>query len=112
MSSLPEQIMPNLAALSCEHLETFLVLPGKQVEPARPLFIGFERFGYSHLYARRAPDPEHTDFSTAELQDLRNFYMKYHEYTLGTGELMHGMWIPCFKYKGEPLIELIQQVLR
>jgi len=49
---------------------------------------------YDHLYARHSPDPEYAHLSPEELQDLRNFYASYRGYTLGTGKLLHGIWIP------------------
>jgi len=32
--------------------------------------------------------------SGEELQTLRKFYNNHHEYTLGTGKLLHGIWVP------------------
>ena len=52
---------------------------------------------YDCIYTRRALDPDYGDFSPGELQDLRNFYVQSHEYTLGTGELLHGIWTPSLK---------------
>lgn len=52
---------------------------------------------YDHIYLRRSPDPEYSSMSREELQELRNFYIQNREYTLGTGELLHGIWTPSFK---------------
>jgi tuberculosinol/isotuberculosinol synthase len=52
------------------------------------------RILYDHMYMRRSPEPEYADLSPEELQDLRNFYTKHREYTLGTGKLLHGIWTP------------------
>jgi tuberculosinol/isotuberculosinol synthase len=52
------------------------------------------RILYDHIYTRRSPEPEYTDLSPEALQDLRNFYMKYREQVSGTGELLHGVWVP------------------
>ena len=52
------------------------------------------RILYDHIYKRRSAEPEYTDLSAPELQDLRNFYTAHRGYTLGTGELLHGIWIP------------------
>ncbi len=52
------------------------------------------RILYDHLFTRRAPEPEYGELSMDELQELRNFYLNNREYTLGTGELLHGIWIP------------------
>jgi hypothetical protein len=49
---------------------------------------------HDHLYKRRSVEPEYTDLSPLELQDLRNFYATHHGYTLGTGKLLHGIWVP------------------
>ncbi len=55
------------------------------------------RILYDHLYTRRAPDPEYSNMSREGLQELRNFYIQSREYTLGTGELLHGIWTPSLK---------------
>jgi hypothetical protein len=52
------------------------------------------RILYDHLYTRRVPDPEYATLSAQELQDLRNHYGKHPSYTLGIGELVHGIWVP------------------
>jgi hypothetical protein len=49
---------------------------------------------YDHLYARRASDPDYAELSVQELQDLRNLYNKYPDYTFGIGKLVHGIWVP------------------
>jgi len=52
------------------------------------------RILYDHLFTRRHPEPDYTDLSGEELQTLRKFYNNHHEYTLGTGKLLHGIWVP------------------
>ncbi|HEY9153030.1 MAG TPA: hypothetical protein VIN60_09120 [Anaerolineales bacterium] len=52
------------------------------------------RILYDHLYTRRASEPDYTKFSAQELHDLRNLYTKYLGYTVGTGDLIHGIWVP------------------
>jgi len=52
---------------------------------------------YDHLYTRRVPDIEYSDMPLEELQELHNIYIQRREYTLGTGELLHGIWIPSIK---------------
>lgn len=54
------------------------------------------RILYDHMFTRRAPEPEYTDMSPAELQNLRDFYSANAENTLGIGRLMHGIWVPDF----------------
>jgi adenosine tuberculosinyltransferase len=49
---------------------------------------------HDHMYKRRAPEPEYEDLSPAEIQDLRNFYTTHRGDTLGTGKLLHGIWVP------------------
>lgn len=49
---------------------------------------------HDHLYKRRSAEPEYTHLSIRQLQDLRNFYATHHGYTLGTGKLLHGIWVP------------------
>ena len=52
------------------------------------------RILHDHIFKRRSPEPEYADLSPAELQDLRNFYTTHRGYTLGTGKLLHGVWVP------------------
>lgn len=52
------------------------------------------RILYDHIYTRRSPEPEYADLSPEELQDLRDFYSSHGERTLGTGKLLHGIWVP------------------
>jgi tuberculosinol/isotuberculosinol synthase len=52
------------------------------------------RILYDHLFTRRALEPDYTDLSGDELQALRKFYVKHRGYTLGTGKLLHRIWVP------------------
>jgi tuberculosinol/isotuberculosinol synthase len=52
------------------------------------------RILYDHLYTRRSPEPEYSELSPSDLQDLRDFYISRRERTLGTGKLLHGIWMP------------------
>jgi tuberculosinol/isotuberculosinol synthase len=67
----------------------FTVSPSPYMDQAQLRSILFD-----HLYARPSPDPEYDQLSAEELQDLRNFYASHHGYTLGTGKLLHGIWVP------------------
>jgi adenosine tuberculosinyltransferase len=67
----------------------FTVSPSPYMDQAQ-----LRRILYDHVYKRRSPEPEYGHLSQQELQDLRNFYAAHHEYTLGTGELLHGIWVP------------------
>ena len=49
---------------------------------------------YDHMVTRRSPEPEYENLSSLELQDLRNYYAQHRGDTLGTGTLLHGIWIP------------------
>ena len=59
--------------------------------------VQLRRILYDHLYTRRVPEIEYSDMPLEELQELRNIYIQRREYTLGTGELLHGIWIPSIK---------------
>jgi adenosine tuberculosinyltransferase len=52
------------------------------------------RILYDHLYVRRVSEPEYSSLSKVELRELRNFYTNHRQQTLGTGKLLHGIWIP------------------
>lgn len=67
----------------------FTISPSPYLDQA-----GLRRILFDQLYTRRAPEPEYNDLSSEELQELRNFYLKNREYTMGTGKLLHGIWIP------------------
>ncbi len=67
----------------------FTVSPSPYMEQAQ-----LRRILFDHLYTRRAPDPEYGDLPAQELQEIRNFYLSHREYTMGTGKLLHGIWIP------------------
>lgn len=49
---------------------------------------------YDHIYRRRSPEPEYGELPPEALQDLRDFYMANRRRTLGTGELIRGIWVP------------------
>ena len=70
----------------------FTVSPSPYMDQAQ-----LRRILYDHLYTRRSPEPEYADLSPAELQEIRNFYTAQRGYTLGTGKLLHGIWIPEFR---------------
>ena len=59
--------------------------------------VQLRRILYDHLYTRRVPEIEYSDMPLEELQELRNIYIQRREYTLGTGELLHGIWIPILQ---------------
>jgi len=67
----------------------FTVSPSPYMDQAQ-----LRRILYDHIFKRHAPEPEYGHLSAGELQDLRNFYATHREYTLGTGELLHGVWVP------------------
>ncbi len=67
----------------------FTISPSPYMDSAQ-----LRRILYDHLYTRRAPEPDYAGLSPEELQDLRNFYLKNREYTMGTGKLLHGIWTP------------------
>ena len=52
------------------------------------------RILYDHMFTRRSPEPEYVNLSQGELQDLRDFYAARYRATLGTGRLLHGIWVP------------------
>lgn len=49
---------------------------------------------HDHIHTRRSPEPEYAELPPVKLQELRNFYMTHRGQTLGTGRLLHGIWIP------------------
>jgi tuberculosinol/isotuberculosinol synthase len=49
---------------------------------------------YDHLYIRRAPEPDYTKLSAAELDWLRAYYRKNKDYAFGVGKLKFNLWIP------------------
>jgi tuberculosinol/isotuberculosinol synthase len=67
----------------------FTVSPSPYLDQAQLRGILFD-----HLFKRPAPEPEYSGLLPAELDDLRNFYATNRLNTLGTGKLLHGIWIP------------------
>jgi hypothetical protein len=49
---------------------------------------------YDHLYVRRAPEPDYSQLSEAELHWLRDYYHKHKDHVLGVGTLKFNLWIP------------------
>jgi tuberculosinol/isotuberculosinol synthase len=51
---------------------------------------------YDHIYLRHTPEPDYTQFSTAQLDWLRNYYRAHQDDVLGAGKLMFDLWLPQF----------------
>jgi hypothetical protein len=49
---------------------------------------------YDHIYLRRAPEPDYTRFSSADLDWLRNYYRSNKDNVLGVGTLKFDLWLP------------------
>jgi hypothetical protein len=52
------------------------------------------RILYDHIYMRRAPEPDYTKLSPAELDWLRNYYRSNKDNALGVGKLKFDLWLP------------------
>ena len=49
---------------------------------------------YDHLYVRRAPEPDYTKLTAAELDWLRAYYHRNKDHAFGVGKLKFNLWIP------------------
>jgi tuberculosinol/isotuberculosinol synthase len=49
---------------------------------------------YDHLYLRRTPEPDYTQFSPGQLDWLRGYYQSNRDHVLGAGKLKFNLWLP------------------
>jgi adenosine tuberculosinyltransferase len=49
---------------------------------------------YDHIYVRRTPEPDYTNLSPDELNQLRTYYHDNKDYAFGVGKLKFNLWFP------------------
>lgn len=64
------------------------------------LYMDQERFReilYDHVFTRRTREPDFSEMSENAIKKVQGYYQKNRGKTLGTGKLLHKVWIPKIK---------------